>query len=87
MNIYVSDVADIYADMRARTKCEPQACAILVAGLLIADEINNLKNGLCDDRALGALDLHTVHIEESINTIASAIDGIADSIDEYQPGE
>lgn len=79
--IYASDVADIYKNMKSDTEATPQACAILVAGLLIADEIGKLASYLTDDKALGALDLHTMKIAEAIESAGTAI---SESLEEKQ---
>ena len=71
--IYASDVADIYRNMNSETGANPQACAILVAGLLIADEIGKFASYLTDDKALGALDLHTIKIAEAIENAGKSI--------------
>lgn len=71
--IYASDVADIYRNMHSDTEASPQACAILVAGMLIADEIGKLASYLTDEKALGALDLHTKQIAEAIESAGTAI--------------
>lgn len=71
--IYASDVADIYRNMYSEVGGNQQACAILVAGLLIADEIGKFASYLTDDKALGALDLHTMKIAEAIESAGMAI--------------
>lgn len=59
----------------ALKKCgAPENSAAQMAGYMaIAIAIQDGFQRLTTDRALGALDLHTVHIESAINDLASAI--------------
>lgn len=73
--LFVSDATGIYREIYNDVcgTADPQACAILAAGLLIAGEIGRFADNLTDDKALGALDLHTMKIAEAIESAGAAI--------------
>lgn len=53
----------------------PEQSAAIMSGLFaIALALKGGFDGLTNDKAFGAMDLHTVHIEDAIKSIAESID-------------
>lgn len=69
----ITDMIENYEYMISKGIHSDRA-AIMAGMFAIANALDNGFSGLLNDKALGALDLHTVHIENAITSIAESID-------------
>lgn len=66
-------------DMLKKRGVSEQSAAIMAGQFAIAKALDDGFNSLMSDYAFGALDLHTVHIRDALNSIAESIEHLPDS--------